>query len=234
MVVWHGFGPGGAVTLPASRSFDANTSLASCDVCLSMYQGCSGSECDTTFFVQGGSLSVTTADKSNNAGRLRAAGSNLRLVEWDEASDQPVANAKCIELAQLDFDVSWGISGSCSGDSCDGGFGAGGCCSDAPYCTNSTGSIYNRYCSTTCSGTSEGCAGPENCCPGYTCFLGSCMSETCASNSCTAGFDGGGCCAFAPYCTNGSCRYVCGDAGDSCASDFDCCSSFSCNGGTCS
>lgn len=235
--VWHGFGENGSIAFPAHRSFYVGYKPADCDLCLFLGQGCDDYGCETLFFAQGGSLTVSQADRNTNTGRLVATGTNLKLVEWnpESSAETPILGGKCIQISRLEMEVSWGISGSCSGDSCNAGYGDGQCCSDAPYCTNGTGSTYNRYCSTYCGTTGEGCAGPENCCSGYTCFLGSCVSDTCGGNACSAGYNNGGCCTAAPYCHGDSpqCRTYCGDAGTQCTSDFDCCTPAVCSGGVC-
>jgi hypothetical protein len=225
--VWFGSG----IAAPTSRTLSPSDRYQSCDLCVTMSEGCAGGPCKTTFFAQGGQLSLSRADRSDAVGGIRATAQNLLLVEWSLAQDRPIDGGRCVQISSVNLDVDWGSSAECSGDFCSSG---SGCCADAPYCTNSTGT-QTRFCSSLCGASGDGCGGANDCCDGFTCFLGTCISDSCAGDSCTTGMDGaGGCCGAAPYCTSDSkCRSQCGDAGSLCGTTGDCCTGTTCQAGTC-
>ena len=225
--VWFGSG----VQAPAQRMFRPGDSYFTCDVCLTMSEGCSGGPCKTTFFAQGGQLQLGRAVPNANVGGIRANAQNLLLVEWSLDQDRPIHGGRCVQISTVNMDVDWGSVAECSGDFCSSG---SSCCEGAPYCTNGTGGP-TRFCSGLCGASGDGCGGADACCDGFKCFLGTCISDSCAGDSCTTGMDGGGgCCGAAPYCTSDSkCRPTCGDPGSMCGTSGDCCAGLTCQAGTC-
>jgi hypothetical protein len=226
--------------LPVARTLTHAEKLATCDACFTITEGCDDSSaCKTVFLAVEGEISVTRADKDPSAGRVTASGSKVVFAEWDSTKDARVPNGKCIAVGNIDLAAHWGSAGACDGTACGS---AASCCSAAPFCLPVGGG--HHVCSSTCSasyGAGAGnCGGPQDCCAGFKCFLGSCMDDTCIGRACTAGFGGAGtgaCCATAPYCTGDStglkCRLACGDPGARCAADADCCTGTTCKGGTC-
>lgn len=229
--VW---GPNGTTpTLPLTKTFDSTTTYKTCDTCMVLGEGCDAqNNCQTWYFPQAGHVTVGEASRNATVGKLHAAGANLVFAEWSMAGDKPVANGRCIQINQYTFDTEWGGSGgTCSGDSCSS---SNPCCSDSPYCSLGNNNI-GRFCSDFCGESGDGCQGDHDCCDGFSCFLGTCIMESCGNDSCSAGLDqGGGCCDTAPYCTNGHCVGQCGMQGETCGGNLDCCTGLSCNGGTCS
>jgi hypothetical protein len=227
--VWPG--PGGAEPAPSFiHNFSTAERYKTCESCVLMGEGCTTSPntCKTYFFAQAGQLQVSEAGRAEASGRLKASGSNIILAEWSMANDAPVANGRCVEISNFKMDAEWGSGGACSGDAC-----GSGCCADSPYCSLGNNNI-GRYCSDYCGESGDGCTGPNDCCTGYSCFLGTCIVESCGGDSCSQGFDaGGGCCGQNPYCVDDRCTSVCGAAGTGCGGDLDCCSGHSCVSGTC-
>lgn len=225
--VWPG--PGGAApVLPATTQFSPVDRYKTCETCVLVGEGCDqNNNCRTYFFAQGGHVTVTEAGRAAS-GHLTATGADLTLVEWSLDADAPVPGGRCLELDSFAMKAEWGDGGACSGDAC-----GSGCCADSPYCSLGDNSI-GRYCSDFCGESGDGCTGPSDCCDGYSCFLGTCIVESCGNDSCGAGMDaGGGCCGQAPYCVDGGCAAACGQAGDGCGGDLDCCTGLACSGGTC-
>lgn len=229
--VWPGAG-GAAPSLPRTTTFSPTSKYSSCDNCVVLGEGCDAqNNCKTWYFPQAGHVTVGVATRSATQGKLHAAGANLIFAEWSMTGDAPVPNGRCIQLNTYAIDAEWGDQGgTCSADSCSS---SNPCCSDSPYCTLGNNNI-GRFCSDYCGESGDGCTGPNDCCDGFKCFLGTCISDTCGNNECTAGLDeGGGCCDSAPYCTGGRCSGVCGASGETCGGDLDCCTGMSCSGGTC-
>jgi hypothetical protein len=227
--VWPGPGGGSPPSIPADRTFTTSSKYNTCDVCLLMAEGRAGNTCQTYFFPQAGSVRVSEA--SAQAGKLTGSGSNLVFREWSIATDAPVPGGRCVELVSFDLAAEWGEGGTCSGDECGPD---GQCCADSPYCSLGNDNI-GHYCSDYCGASGDSCLGADDCCDGFTCFLGTCIRDGCAGDSCSVGLDeGGGCCGEAPYCTSDSrCRPTCGDSGEECGGDLDCCTGLSCAAGTC-
>jgi hypothetical protein len=223
--------PGGAEpSLPFVRTFSPADHYKTCESCVLMGEGCTTSPntCKTYYFAQGGQLQVNEAGRTEASGRLKATGSHIVLAEWSMTNDAPVANGRCVEISNFKIDAEWGSGGACSGDSC-----GAGCCADSPYCTLGNNNI-GRYCSDFCGESGDGCTGPNDCCDGFSCFLGTCIVESCGGDSCSQGLDaGGGCCGQNPYCVDDRCTSTCGGAGAGCGATLDCCSGLSCSGGTC-
>lgn len=229
--VWPG--PGGAEpTIPLVRTLSTADRYKTCETCVLIGEGCTTqpNTCRTYYFAQAGQLRVDEAGRSNAAGRLRASGSNITLAEWSLTADAPVPNGRCITLTNFSMDAEWGEGGACSGDPCGSG---GSCCSDSPYCSLGNNNI-GRFCSDFCGESGDGCTGPNDCCDGFSCFLGTCIVDSCGGDTCSAGLDeGGGCCDQSAYCVDGGCRAACGLAGSGCGGDLDCCTGLSCSAGTC-
>jgi hypothetical protein len=225
--VWFG----GGLQPPATRTFSDASTYAACDVCVTMSEGCVDNVCKTVFFGQAGELDIIRADRNADFGGVKVHGTDLFLREWSLNQDKPKAGGKCVELANLDIEFEWTLKGpACSGDFCETG---GGCCEEAPYCVNGSGSDL-RYCSSSCGGAGDGCAAPADCCDGYTCSDNRCVLNTCVDDACTEGFDdAGGCCGAAPYCVDSRCALSCGESGTGCGSAADCCTGLSCQGGKC-
>lgn len=223
---------GAATGVPTTVSFTPESTYNTCEVCMLMSEGCVGNDCKTHFFPLGGSVAISQADRNESVGAVRASSSGLLFAEWDLSTNTPVDGGRCIELQSFDFDYAWGSSGSCSGDACGPG---GDCCSDSPYCSLGNNNI-GRFCSDFCGASGDGCTGNDDCCDGFECFLGTCVTDSCSSDSCTTGLDeGGGCCAQAPYCNPGfGCVASCGDSGQACGGDLDCCTGLACTAGSCS
>jgi hypothetical protein len=229
--IWPRAG-GAEPTFPQQNNFTTADRYKTCETCLLIGEGCTTSPntCRTYYFAQAGSLRVNEAGRSETAGKLRASGSGIVFAEWSITADAPVANGRCIELNTVAFTGEWGDGGTCSGDSCSSN---NPCCADSPYCSLGNNNI-GRFCSDFCGESGDGCTGPNDCCDGYKCFLGTCMVDSCGANSCTTGLDeGGGCCDQAAYCVNGSCASACGQANAGCGGDLDCCTGLSCTGGKC-
>ncbi len=227
--LWPGAG-GVEPTIPTVQTLSTSDTYANCQGCLLLGEGCTTqpNQCRTYYFAQAGTLYLNQAGRSEANGKLRANGTNVTFREWSMTADAPVPNGRCITVTSVKIDAEWGDGGTCSGDPC-----GAGCCSDSPYCSlgnNATG----RFCSDYCGEGGDGCTGPNDCCDGYRCFLGSCIVDGCGANACTQGFDeGGGCCDQAPYCVAGRCGGACGMAGNTCGGNLDCCTGLSCNAGTC-
>lgn len=229
--VWPG--PGGAEpTMPLVRTLSTADRYKTCETCVLIGEGCTTqpNTCRTYFFAQAGQLRVDEAGRSEASGRLRATGSNITFAEWSLEADAPVPNGRCIKVTNLAMNAEWGDGGTCSGDPC----GAGGaCCADSPYCSLGNNNI-GRFCSDYCGESGDGCTGAKDCCDGYSCFLGTCIVDSCGADTCATGLDqGGGCCDQAAYCVDGRCTPACGMAGDGCGGNLDCCTGLTCSGGTC-
>lgn len=229
--VWPAAG-GAEPAVPLAHTFSTADRYASCENCVLIGEGCTTqpNQCRTYYFAQAGTLRILEAGRAEAGGRLRATGSNLTFAEWSIAADAPVPNGRCLQVTNLDMDAEWGEGGACSGDACGSG---GACCGDSPYCSLGNNSI-GRFCSDYCGESGDGCTGNQDCCDGYSCFLGTCIVESCGNDTCTTGLDeGGGCCDRAAYCVEGRCTGTCGVAGQGCGGDLDCCSGLGCAGGTC-
>ncbi len=217
-------------TFPLMHTFSTADRYNTCENCVLIGEGCTTqpNTCRTYYFAQAGQLKIAQAGRTEASGHLRGTGTGLTFAEWSITDDAPVPNGRCIQLTNVSLDAEWGEGGTCSGDSC-----GSGCCSDSPYCTLGNNNI-GRFCSDYCGESGDGCTGPNDCCDGFSCFLGTCMVDSCGADACTTGFDeGGGCCDQAAYCVDGSCRPSCGSAGSGCGGDLDCCTGLSCSGGTC-
>lgn len=221
---------GAEPTMPLSKTFSSSDRYKTCETCLLMGEGCNlqDNTCKTYFFAQDGRLTVTRAGRSEATGKLDASGNNITFVEWSMDADAPVPGGRCVEISSFEINTEWGDGGTCSGDPC-----GSGCCSDSPYCSLGNNNI-GRFCSDFCGESGDGCTGPNDCCDGYSCFLGTCIIESCGNDTCSSGLDeGGGCCDQAAYCLDGRCAATCGTAGTGCGGDLDCCTGLSCTGGTC-
>lgn len=124
---------------------------------------------------------------------------------------------------------------SCGSDGCGGscGFCAGACsvagiCSCVPKCAG-------KNCGPDgCGGTCGTCAG------GKTCGAGLCTDPNfCSGAPCYAAAASGGCCSWSPFCVRGAgqantfCRGTCGNMGEGCRGNDDCCGPLSCFGNVC-
>lgn len=220
---------GGGLQVPTEVAFTETDNLGNCHGCVTMSEGCSGGDCQTVFFAQGGTLEILRADKDPFGG-VSFRVHNLFLREWSLNQDQPKAGGKCVQIATADID--WlATSPACSGDLCETG---AGCCNEAPHCTG--GSPNLTFCTSSCGGGFDGCSANSDCCEGFACSgSGRCEATSCEADSCGGGFDvGAGCCGAAPYCVQGACAEVCGASGSGCGSSADCCTGFSCEAGVCS
>jgi hypothetical protein len=95
---------------PHTTTFRDKDTYELCDTCIIYYEDCDDQGCAASYFVQGGSGTVTQADQDPAMGAMTASGKNLRLVEWDFDKDAPVANARCVEIASASWDVSWAVT----------------------------------------------------------------------------------------------------------------------------
>lgn len=227
--VWPGMG-GSEPIVPMTETFSTSDKYKTCENCVLIGEGCTTqpNNCRTWYFAQAGSLRIDKAGRSEAAGELRATGSNVTFVEWSLTADAPVPGGRCITVSHFDMAAEWGDGGACSGDSC-----GSGCCSDSPYCTLGNNNI-GRYCSDFCGESGDGCTGPSDCCDGFSCFLGTCIVDSCGGDTCSSGLDsGGGCCDQNAYCVGGHCAAACGMAGSGCGDTLDCCTGLTCSGGTC-
>ena len=91
---------------PKKTTFMPGDVYADCLVC-AIYGFCDQMGCDFQYFAQGGTVTVSRADRDTKNGRFTATAQNLRFVEWDFDLDEPVANGKCIEIASASIDVPW-------------------------------------------------------------------------------------------------------------------------------
>lgn len=96
------------VPIPSTQSLSPDSSYNTCQVCMLMREGCTDSECQTLYFAAGGSISIHSADRNEQAGRIAATGSELLFVEWDLDTNKPVPNASCVEIQDYAIDYSWG------------------------------------------------------------------------------------------------------------------------------
>ncbi|MSP59918.1 MAG: lamin tail domain-containing protein [Myxococcales bacterium] len=94
---------------PKSATFKKGDLYADCEVCASIAL-CDNMGCDQTFFAQGGTVTVTRADRNPKTGRMIAKAQNLTLVAWDFDMDEPVKAGKCYEIGSASFDVTWGAA----------------------------------------------------------------------------------------------------------------------------
>ena len=96
---------------PKAVTYSAQDTYSLCEVC-TIVAVCDNMGCTDTYFAQGGSVSVTRADRNEKAGEMIATGTNLTLVEWDfsQNGDKPVPGGKCITIGAATFDVKWGAT----------------------------------------------------------------------------------------------------------------------------
>ncbi len=82
-----------------------------CYDCLVLREACdnSGQNCGGYYYVQGGSLAITTATRNIAAGSFVATGTNLNFTEWNlaQAVDAPVPNPRCATVASVSLNASW-------------------------------------------------------------------------------------------------------------------------------
>ncbi len=93
---------------PKTVTFKPGDQYAKCEVC-ALISACANMSCTDQFFAQGGTVTVTRADRNANMGRMTATAQNLKLVEWDfsQMGDKAVPNGKCYEIDSVSFDVPW-------------------------------------------------------------------------------------------------------------------------------
>jgi len=99
----------GATPLDAGQLTLGTTTTAACEYCLYLDTGCNNQlACSpTSFLAQGGAIRFTSATKNTQAGRLTAAASNIKFVEWNFTTDKAVTNGKCVTIGSANLDVSW-------------------------------------------------------------------------------------------------------------------------------
>ncbi len=96
--------PGGAT----SGTFTSATLFANCSPCAVYFNQCTGTSCVATLLPQAGSMNVTSATASPDAGVFTGSVSNLRLVEWNTTNDVPITPGKCaVVTGTHNFSVSW-------------------------------------------------------------------------------------------------------------------------------
>jgi hypothetical protein len=90
-----------AVTIPAKNYQD-------CDLCFIVETNCNamGAQCSKAFLAQGGTLTVTAATKSPDAGTYAFSLTNVTYEEWDFNNDVP-ADGGCLTLPSLSFTGTW-------------------------------------------------------------------------------------------------------------------------------
>jgi hypothetical protein len=106
-------------TYPKTITFSSSTKRGideiACDVCVLVAHDCTGFESSPEnyyncrgkmFFAQAGTITVEQADLEPG-GKLKASLADLKLVEWDEDNDEPVADGDCWEIQSAEFDVGW-------------------------------------------------------------------------------------------------------------------------------
>ncbi len=119
--LWWNYVPGGVV-IPYAGSV-TNDSLNNCGVCVLLGSSCeisnAGPACVDYYLAQSGTTSITEATRDGDGGVFIATATGLRFVEWDVEHDVAVQNARCLNVANVPFNVSW------SPEEADGGVGGG-------------------------------------------------------------------------------------------------------------
>ncbi len=106
------------VAYPKQLTFTAKDKYFTCDVCVTLWDGCvddplSGrTGCQAVLFPQSGSITVSQSDQNADAGSLKATAQNMKLVEWllpqlDGGGDMPKPNGRCYEINSASWNVSW-------------------------------------------------------------------------------------------------------------------------------
>jgi hypothetical protein len=98
---WHG------VLYPSTVTFHDGDTYNDCDTCVIYGEGCDDTGCNTYYFAQAGTTTITQADDVEAMGSMKASATKLKLVEWDFDNDVPVTNANCVEVSSASWDVSW-------------------------------------------------------------------------------------------------------------------------------
>jgi hypothetical protein len=95
-------------THPKMVTYSNRDTYALCEVC-TLVAACDANGCTNKYFAQGGSVTVTRADRNDVMGEMIASASNLMLVEWDfsMSGDKPVPGGSCITINSASFDVTW-------------------------------------------------------------------------------------------------------------------------------
>lgn len=122
---------GNGLTLPATETFNASSTYATCEVCALLSRGCdSTGACAKDFFARAGTASVTFASQDEQNGQLTGSLTSMRFVEWDFMNDQAVPGGDCVELAAQNVNLTWGAGptggGGGGGGSATGGGSGGG------------------------------------------------------------------------------------------------------------
>jgi hypothetical protein len=92
------------VTSGSSFSFTPSDRIANCSsACVYLQTGCNAMGCGALYLAQGGGMNVVTVGSDYHAGFLAGMGGTLHLVQWNEASDQPVPGGGCFEVPAFDY-----------------------------------------------------------------------------------------------------------------------------------
>jgi hypothetical protein len=115
---WHLGAMGGDAgeNYPKVVPFSMSANYSSCDVCVRLFENCTKANgCDRGYFIQGGTVTVSRADRNPAMGRMTVSGQGLMMVEWmfptdvdgGTVGDTPVAGGRCFLIDQLSLDVPW-------------------------------------------------------------------------------------------------------------------------------
>ncbi|MFO0599136.1 MAG: hypothetical protein U0228_27755 [Myxococcaceae bacterium] len=99
-------------TPPVTQNF-TTAGYRSCLLCSIYAQNCDQSaNCEKTYLAQGGSVTVTRADKNELAGHFAGSMSGVLYKEWNLNTDTAVPGGSCIQLGTVGpFDVYWSADG---------------------------------------------------------------------------------------------------------------------------
>jgi hypothetical protein len=85
-------------TFPITKDLSLQGNNASCSTCVKLCEGYTLADaCTREYLAQSGFTTIEFAARGTTGG-IRAGFSNLRLVEWDFATDKPVTNGKCVTI----------------------------------------------------------------------------------------------------------------------------------------
>jgi hypothetical protein len=106
------FSPAGNATVGSTYTFTSNDRYNTCSYCVRYYRQCASeliSSCSGgQFFSQGGTMHVTTATQSPDAGTFATTLTNLKLVEWTFGTTEgPVTNPRCYIITGETETINW-------------------------------------------------------------------------------------------------------------------------------
>ena len=104
---------GGSGPVPPVTQNFTNQGYFACSICGIYNEGCDQmGNCTKQYLAQAGTVTITSADRNAQQGRILGSATNVRFNEWNIATDQAIAGGGCVIASSIGpWDVGWNADG---------------------------------------------------------------------------------------------------------------------------